>query len=310
MSGIHYPEDFRKRLSFTSVLLLGAVLLALLPTRGLAATYSTVGFSEAWIEYGPAQVSSPIPGPTGTPVANLQTTVTVAFAYIHSGPGKSFPRVTFVRHGQRLTVTGQASDCTWLQIVTPSGETGWISGNFADLNVACDPLPETPTTQATSTPTNVPRTPSPTVAAPGIPVLISPDDGATASGSTRFVWAWNEPSLAGNEAFEVRMWKADHPHHYQATRWVRATSAQFDVTRAYGVRRAGIDGDHFWTVALVETDPYKRTGEEAPARVIRVVRSVPTLVPISTPDRRLIPPSTPTPTPTTVRGDPTPRSRP
>lgn len=69
--------------------------------------------------------------------------------------------------------------------------------------------------------------------------------------------------MAANEAFEVRLWKEGQPDHYGATGLVQGTTTTFDVGTAYGVQQGG-SGRYFWTVAVVRTDPYQRTGEEAP----------------------------------------------
>lgn len=75
--------------------------------------------------------------------------------------------------------------------------------------------------------------------------------------------------MAPDEAFEVRLWKEGQADHYGAAEPVRTTSATFNVAGAYGVQLGG-GGHHLWTVAVVRINPYQRTGQEAPARVVMV----------------------------------------
>ncbi len=128
----------------------------------------------------------------------------------------------------------------------------------------------TPTVRPTNTPTPpAPAPPAPPPAALGVPTLLSPTGNASVSGVTTFAWQWNGPALAPNQAFEVRLWKEGQPDHYGAAEPVRTTSTSFDVAGAYGVQRGG-NGRYLWTVAVVQINPYQRTGEEAPARVVTV----------------------------------------
>lgn len=63
---------------------------------------------------------------------------------VRSGPGTNFNRVGAVTSGEALVVTGQFSNCAWLQIVTPAGVEGWVSGNsqYVTLNARCTDIPQ------------------------------------------------------------------------------------------------------------------------------------------------------------------------
>lgn len=129
----------------------------------------------------------------------------------------------------------------------------------------------TPTISPTSTPT---RTPSPTPTSTPSPVLSvatleQPPEGATVSGVVQFVWRWPGPELGPNQAFEVRLWREGQVEHYGAAEPVRATSITVDLASAYAVQQGG-SGRYFWTVAVVEVNPYRRIGAEAPARTLYV----------------------------------------
>ena len=89
------------------------------------------------------------------------------------------------------------------------------------------------------------------------------------SGRTTFSWQWFGPALEPNQAFEVRLWKEGQPDHYGAAAPTRSPNLTIDVNGAYGVQQGG-SGWFLWTVALVEVEPYRRIGEEAPPRAIFV----------------------------------------
>ncbi len=141
------------------------------------------------------------------------------------------------------------------------------------------PKPPTPK-PAPSTATPAPAKPTP--AGLPIPVLVSPPEGASVSGKITFTWNWPGPALEANQGFEVRLWKDGQPDHYGAASPVRITSATLNVASAFGAMKGG-SGRYFWTVAVVQMEPYQRTGPEAPPRVVQVELSggvaVPTLTP-------------------------------
>jgi hypothetical protein len=99
--------------------------------------------------------------------------------------------------------------------------------------------------------------------------LLIPAQGAVVQGNVTFSWQWTGPEVAANQAFEVRLWKEGQPDHYGATGPVRSTSVTFDVGGAYGVQQGG-SGSYLWTVAVVETSPYQRIGQEAQPNVLVV----------------------------------------
>ena len=95
------------------------------------------------------------------------------------------------------------------------------------------------------------------------PALLEPLADTTLSGQTTFSWTWKGPALQPNQAFEVRLWKEGQSDHYGAAEPVRTTSAALNVQHAHGVQQ-GQNGAYLWTVALVEVNPYRQIGPEAP----------------------------------------------
>lgn len=229
---------------------------------------------------------------TNTPTPSAKVVVIVGAANIRTGPGLSYPRTSIVRRSERLTVIGQASACKWLRVITPKGLTGWISTSLTNLSIPCRLIPSSSLATPGATTVAPPQTAQIALALFAAPALIEPHDGDRVSGPTTFVWEWNGQPLAENQAFEVRVWSAEQPYHYGATGLVRSTSVTFDIAGAYGVQQGGTGRSYFWTVALVEQDPYKWIGMEAPPRAIIVAMEETTAT--------LIAPFTPELTPTLV----------
>lgn len=63
---------------------------------------------------------------------------------VRAGPGTNFNRLAAVNKDDQLTVVGQVNNCAWLQVLTPDGQSGWVSGGqqYVALNAACADIPE------------------------------------------------------------------------------------------------------------------------------------------------------------------------
>lgn len=134
----------------------------------------------------------------------------------------------------------------------------------------------TPTLTPTPRPTNTPLRATPTrrpTASPATvdraPVLTAPANNLVTNGEVTFAWNWAGPPLAANQGFEIRVWRDGQPDHYGASAPVTTTSATIGLTGSYGVQQGG-NGRYFWTVAVVQLNPYRRIGPEASARVLIV----------------------------------------
>lgn len=119
-----------------------------------------------------------------------------------------------------------------------------------------------------------PASPTPVVFAPApvaipAPVLREPEDGANVDGVVSFQWSWPGPPQDSNHGWEVRIWRDGQPDHYGAAAIVRGMSTMIDVWTAYGVQQGG-PGRYYWTVALVQSEPYQRIGPEAPPRTLNI----------------------------------------
>ena len=149
--------------------------------------------------------------------------------------------------------------------------------------VTATPLPTAttpPLPSPTPTPTAVPATPTrrPTPRPANVattPILLSPVDGYTLwpRDSENFQWKWTGRALTSNEGFELRMWKANNPDHPGVAPPVPYVNNPNHVYSLYvgsiratpGVQEIPTDDwiDVYWTVAVVQLNPYQRTGQEA-----------------------------------------------
>ncbi len=129
-----------------------------------------------------------------------------------------------------------------------------------------------PTNTPMPTPTNTSKptpTPTPTKTKTTVARLIAPAPGSQVRSdqAVEFVWSYNG-ALAPNQGFEVRVWKDGQPH-YGAAAPVLMARASINLGGAYGVQTGG-SGRYWWTVAVVQRDPYQSLGPEAAAQEIEI----------------------------------------
>jgi serine/threonine-protein kinase len=240
---------------------LGIALIVGLLYAGRAA--GLLGFLAALFPTG-TPTSGPLMG-TSTPTVGLTSTLLPATTAAPAMTGS--PTV-------RLTASQAPSSLPTAAAMTPTSTS--------------PPPPSTPR-PAVATPTSAPvssATPRPATQIPVAlppPALLTPADGASASAATIFAWRWDGPALGPNQGFEVRIWKEGQPDHYGAAEPVSGASVVIDVRGAYGVSRGG-EGVYWWTVAVVQRQPYARVGPEAGPRKLNIrieggVRPTPTAIP-------------------------------
>jgi len=70
--------------------------------------------------------------------------VVAATLNVREGPGTGYASLGTLGQGDTAKVLGQTGDCAWLQVETVDGLVGWIAGGgeYVDLRVACDTLPQ------------------------------------------------------------------------------------------------------------------------------------------------------------------------
>jgi hypothetical protein len=80
------------------------------------------------------------PSPTPTPSADA---VAADIVSLHEGPGGHLPSVAESYQGDELEVITRTRNCTWLEVRTPAGETGWVLNKPGEiiLNLPCNAIP-------------------------------------------------------------------------------------------------------------------------------------------------------------------------
>ena len=92
----------------------------------------------------------------------------------------------------------------------------------------------------------------------------------TVRGRTTFRWTYNGPSLTDNQAFEVRIvWDVGSYTHDGAASPVRATEITIDLDQVNVVRTHG-SSSYYWTVAVIQVEPYAAIGPEAPLQRLMI----------------------------------------
>jgi hypothetical protein len=104
--------------------------------------------------------------------------------------------------------------------------------------------------------------------------LVSPKNDDSTTGQVVFTWTWSGPALGPDYGFEVRLWKEGQPDHYGAAEPVNDTSVTINLRGAYGVTLGG-EGAYWWTVAVVQRQPYAQVGAEAAPRKLNIGGGLP-----------------------------------
>jgi Tol biopolymer transport system component len=89
-----------------------------------SATPTATPFSVATVA-GPAPTVAVASSETVTGAAKVE--VVTGAVYLRAGPGLVYETIGGAQQGDQLAVTGLSASGAWFQILTPSGETGWIS---------------------------------------------------------------------------------------------------------------------------------------------------------------------------------------
>jgi eukaryotic-like serine/threonine-protein kinase len=262
-----------------ALLLVAAVAAAILMLNGQGKDAAPPSAGKGVIAQPTAAADAVVAGQTATPTPFQPTATVRPVAPEPTATQAKSTATATVRETPTATATQRPSTATPTATSVPPTATATSkpptpTATSKPPTPTATPQPAQPTnTKSPATPTAAPTPAQPTAtpkpAALAAPALAGPNDGAIVSGTTTFTWQWSGAPLAANEAFEVRLWKEGQLDHYGATAPVRSPSATFDVGSAYGVQQGG-SGGYFWTVAVVQIEPYQRTGEEAPPRSISV----------------------------------------
>lgn len=185
----------KRRWLATSVLLLPLLLLGCLPSLSLVSSsdleqqirleYTVVAMqTDVAIELAELRelVSTPVtpptstPSPTSAPLIPTSTptsvppsppggTVTTDMLNMRSGPGLEYDVVAHLQKGDALEVGARIEASDWVKVSTAEGLEGWVAVEYVALNVPLDSIPLA---------VEIPPTPTPGPAVPGIPTAPVP----------------------------------------------------------------------------------------------------------------------------------------
>ncbi|MCG2768929.1 MAG: SH3 domain-containing protein, partial [Anaerolineae bacterium] len=111
-------------------------------------------------------VDTPVPNASPTPEGSQDdiATIKTGVLNVRQGPSTSYPIVTTLRFGSKVTVLGQNQTAGWLQVRLSDGTVGWVSRSYTDFTGTATVVP-TPALPPTTTPppSSPTATPLPTV---------------------------------------------------------------------------------------------------------------------------------------------------
>jgi len=206
----------------------------------------------------PADTATPEPAPSPTP-ARPQVVVKNDNINIRSGPGTGYNVVEQARKGTVFNIVARTPAGDWYRL--EGDRERWVSATLVDVSgevpVAAK-LPPTPVVTHVSS----------------MPILLLPVDGFTLwpYDSADFQWKYTGPPLTANQGFELRIWKegnADHPGAAPPVPYVADPNHVYSIyigsiRAAPGIKDISETAwiNVYWTVAVVQLDPYRRIGPE------------------------------------------------
>ncbi|MFH1929143.1 MAG: PA14 domain-containing protein [Chloroflexota bacterium] len=111
--------------------------------------------------------NTPVPDASPTPAGSQEdiATINAGVLNVRQGPSTSYPIVTTLRFGSKVTVLGQNQTAEWLQVRLSDGTVGWVSRTYTDFTGTAPvvPTPALPPTATPPPPSSPTATPLPTV---------------------------------------------------------------------------------------------------------------------------------------------------
>ena len=93
-------------------------------------------------------------------------TVNPATTYLRQGPGTEYYAISTYGTGARLTITGQAMICQWLQVLSSDNKVGWVYAPNLIFTMTCGEIPVT--SYPPPPPTQIPATATPSCSLNGV----------------------------------------------------------------------------------------------------------------------------------------------
>ena len=102
--------------------------------------------------------------------------VNSASTYLRQGPGTEYYAITTYEIGVQLTITGQANNCQWVQVLDSDQKMGWVYAPNLKFSMTCGEIPAT--SYPAPPPTQIPATATPSCSLNGI-LSIQNDTGGS-----------------------------------------------------------------------------------------------------------------------------------
>jgi hypothetical protein len=197
--------------------------------------------------------------PTGATPPNA--IVTVSALNVRAGPGTIYQRIGVVSRSDQLTVIGQADNCTWLKVITPTGIEGWVAARYVALNLNCDGIAELPIAAGPMPQAEITPVPSPPQTSSTSLTLVRPLE-TVLRGRLTFEWK-TDIVLASNQAFEMILWQAGQDpmaHGFSPVGAGAASVVSVNLDKAAESLPHLLESGNVyqWGVLLVEVNPYRR----------------------------------------------------
>jgi eukaryotic-like serine/threonine-protein kinase len=213
------------------------------------------------------RTAEPTDTATPAPTARPQVVIQGDTINIRSGPGTAYNVVGQASQGTVYNVVARTAAGDWFRL--EGDQERWVAAQLVQV------AGEVPVAS------RLPAAPAAPAGGLVAPTLISPVDGYTLwpRNNEVFQWRWTGRPLGPNEGFEVRMWKegsADHPGVAPPIPYVADRNHIYalevgSIRSTPGVNYIPTDAwiNVYWTVAVVQINPYRRTGPEAKPFLIR-----------------------------------------
>lgn len=117
------------------------------------------------------------PADTATPLTSISAQVSAnqSGLNLRAGPDQTQPLLTTLLPLTPITIIGRNTDGTWLMVIAPPGNTGWVSAEFVDVSAPLDSIPVTTATVEAAVPTPS-ASPTPAESLTPTPLPASPAD--------------------------------------------------------------------------------------------------------------------------------------
>ncbi len=228
----------------------------------------------------PSATAAATEKPTSTPSAPTQTSAPAATATpyvvvkndgvnLRGGPGTVYSVVGTANKDTTFAIVARDQAAGWYRLA--GSEERWVAASVVEASGQVPVAANIPATPAVSAASGSETSSNGLIA----PILLEPVDGYTLwpLNTANFKFKWTGRPLAANEQFELRIWKEDVKDHMGAAEPIPYVADPSHVYSIYigsirsapGVKSISTEDwiNVYWTVAVVQVNPYRQTGPEA-----------------------------------------------